>query len=627
MASPQRATLVTWSRNRGPFAGAALLVGLSLPMAMASFRAAGNGRGDAAARMRAELEARHGLHVQPADVSWERPPARTLADAVRGTRALFLGARVPGAPRDLYRAHVRLTPEGQLLAVSSPINLTHTAVGDDHSLRVRGDRAAYATSAYGAVQAVTILDLAGEPEAALAALDAPARARQSVTDLLTTGVLEGVGRIVVRLDPAPTAVELAWQSATRLAVLPAGGAPLSIDAGSARLRAGAGATVDRVVHDAEPPILWAVETVRAVVGPAPIAWLEGRTFALADLGRRIEHGAVSPARAQTRAAPRRPEDPDAPVGWPPPDIRPRVEPAEAGEGRWHPSAPAFVARLPGAPPAFYETFVRPDGARPYVRVHLVAMDMRQLALGVVAGAEDPEPTVGPPGTGRLPHRREVVENLVAAFNGAFKTKHGEYGMVEEGRVLLPPMREAATIATRADGRVGIGSWPGDWHVSGDIVSLRQNLDPLVDRGVLNPRGRRLWGFPLPDMDAMQTQRSGLCVDRGGNLLYFYGADLSGPLLGEAMLSASCSYGIHLDMNPWHCAFVYTRIHDPDAWLAANDRPGRAGALAELYEARTMARGMMDPKRYLVRSPKDFFYLVRRPAMLERPSYRLDGGPL
>jgi hypothetical protein len=200
-------------------------------------------------------------------------------------------------------------------------------------------------------------------------------------------------------------------------------------------------------------------------------------------------------------------------------------------------------------------------------------------------------------------------------------------MIQDRRVLLPPMRRAATILTRSDGRIGIGSWPGDWHVSPDVVSLRQNLDPLVDRGALNPSGRRLWGFPLPGMDAMQTQRSGLCIDRGGNLIYLYGADLSGPLLGEAMRSASCSYGIHLDMNPYHCAFLYTRIRDPDAWLAANDRPGRSGALAELYEATTIARGMMDPKRYLIRSPKDFFYLTLRPAMLERPSYRLEGGSL
>lgn len=626
MAAPHRATLSTWGRSRGPFAAGVLLVALGLPAAVARpVRPAGDG--DASSVIRDELRLRFGLHADAKDLAWERPPARDLRDALGGTRVLFLAARAAGAPRDLYRADVRRTPDGRVLSVRRPTNLTRTGFGDDHSLRVQAPWAAYATTAYGHVQAVTILDLRGEPEAALAALDLPARARRSVTDLLATGVLEGVGRTVVRLDPAPTTARLEWRGAGRLAIVPAGAAPLSIDAEAARLLAGAGGTVDRVVHDAEPPILWAVETVRSVVGPAPIAWLEARTFALADLGRRIEHGAVSQGRAAAAASPRSLPRADAVVGWPPPAIAARLSPAEAGEGQWRPSAPAFVARLPGAPPAFYETFVRPDPARPYVRVLLVAMDLRQLALGVVAGAEDPEPTVGPPGTGRLPHRADVVERLVGAFNGAFKTKHGEYGMVEDGRVLLPPMRQAATIVARADGRVGIGSWPGDWHVSPDVVSLRQNLDPLVDRGGLNPRRRRLWGFPLPGMDAMQTQRSGLCIDRGGNLLYFYGADLSGPLLGEAMLSASCSYGIHLDMNPYHCAFVYARIRDPLAWLAANDRPGRAGALAELYQAQTITRGMMDPKRYLVRSPKDFFYLTLRSSMLERPSYRLDGGPL
>ena len=70
--------------------------------------------------------------------------------------------------------------------------------------------------------------------------------------------------------------------------------------------------------------------------------------------------------------------------------------------------------------------------------------------GLVAGAT---------GTGRLPDDPETLKRIVAAFNGAFKTEHGAYGMMVEGNVLLPPQDEAATIATYEDGTVVMGSWP------------------------------------------------------------------------------------------------------------------------------------------------------------------------
>ena len=58
-----------------------------------------------------------------------------------------------------------------------------------------------------------------------------------------------------------------------------------------------------------------------------------------------------------------------------------------------------------------------------------------------------------------------------------------------------------------------------------IVSFRQNLDPLVDRGQVNPTGRNLWGFTLPGKGA-QTERTGLCVTTSGHLLYAWGDDVS-----------------------------------------------------------------------------------------------------
>jgi hypothetical protein len=121
------------------------------------------------------------------------------------------------------------------------------------------------------------------------------------------------------------------------------------------------------------PVLWAVDTVRAIpwIGPGPIEWAEGRFFALKDALRRLryrlggedeeedEPEEIADAE-ETHSLPLPTglivgaEDP--PVAWPPPPIEPPVfKRRKPGEGRWRPATPEFVRRLPGAPPAVYRT--------------------------------------------------------------------------------------------------------------------------------------------------------------------------------------------------------------------------------------------------------------------------------
>src|SRR5205085_9588039 len=92
--------------------------------------------------------------VQPADIRWE-PSRGLVADAEVGRFALFLGSRERGGPRDVWRARVRVTPEGRPIEVTGAIDLTQTPLGDDHALVVDGEQAAYATSAFGQEQSVT----------------------------------------------------------------------------------------------------------------------------------------------------------------------------------------------------------------------------------------------------------------------------------------------------------------------------------------------------------------------------------------------------------------------------------------------------------------------------------------
>jgi hypothetical protein len=249
------------------------------------------------------------------------------------------------------------------------------------------------------------------------------------------------------------------------------------------------------------------------------------------------------------------------------------------------------------------------------------MDTRQLDFDMEAGVEDPEPLTGPHGSGRIPRDPAVSRRVAAAFNGAFKTEHGHYGMMVHKRVLLPPIPGAATVVVLDDGRVGFGTWGTGKGLAGiagvadgQIDSFRQNLDPLIDHGQSNPTKRNLWGFTLPGKGA-QTERTGLCVTSSGHLVYAWGDDLSATSLAKALQMAGCDYAMHLDMNPYHTGFIFMAIED----LAAHK-----------YKSQLLSPSMsIPPDRYIQYAPKDFFYVRLHdptpPAVDGASPWRADGG--
>jgi hypothetical protein len=552
--------------------------------------------------------------VAPDDIRWE-PSRGDLADLLLGRRVLFLGADRVGAPRDVWRATVRVTPDGMPLGVAGTSNLTSTPLGDDHALVARGTRAAFATFAFGQEQSVTLLDLAPPPGESDGLLDGVMR---WLTNVQETGGGEGVGRVDVTLDQPAAHVGLALRPDALAFDLSDGGAQVR----HAEVRADTGDLVgspdgmhaEAARHLPKRFVLWAVDTVRAVpwIGPAPIAWLEEHVFAVKDELRQLAwkaHGTDSTdTLADAAEAPRPPaavldaSQASEEAAWPPANVPSIWKTLEPGEGEWVvPHAPWMKKLDPSAPPAMVRTFVRPDPDRPYTRVLLVAMDMRQLDLEMEAGTEDPKPLTGGHGPGRIPRDPAVFTRVVAAFNGAFKTEHGNYGMMVHKHVLLPPQPNAATVLVTSDHRVGFGTW-ADTHDIGrirgleaaDIDSFRQNLDPLVDQGEVNPMGRALWGYTLPGQ-GMQTERTGLCVTTAGHLVYAWGDDVSGTALGKAMKMGGCNYAMHLDMNPHHTGFIFANIND---------------LKTKSYKSELLTPLMtVSPERYIEYAPKDFFYVL------------------
>jgi hypothetical protein len=225
--------------------------------------------------------------------------------------------------------------------------------------------------------------------------------------------------------------------------------------------------------------------------------------------------------------------------------------------------------------------------------------MRQLELHMVGGMEDPESTTGSSGRGRIPRRPNLMKRIVAAFNGGFKTAHGEFGMMVEGDILVPPVDGAATVATMQNGQVLMGAWPGNAVIPPKMVSLRQNLEPLLKRGQINPNNRSCWGVVVnDDLSGMKTVRSGLCRHPGGYLIYVWGRALTARDLGRAMKIAGCDFGMHLDMNPYHTVFAYFRF------------PDDVDVDSLRFDAEIAIRKLIySPERYVYRSPKDFFFVA------------------
>jgi hypothetical protein len=572
----------------------------------------------------ASLGAAVGGKVMPADVRWEASDG-SLGDYLFGRKVLFLASETPSGPRDLYRAHARLAPEGRVVELFAPRNLTGTPLGDDHSLVVLGDHAAFATFVYGQEQTVTWLDLGGERAAPAGPDDSLAdRVTDCVTRYEDTGSLAGIARVEVSLVPPARAIGLALgprDLSIELVDDTGKRATATLDGERAELEHAPGEMhADLVRRFPKRFVLWAVDTVRAWVGPAPIAWLEEHVFAARDTLRRavfqVRGGGAETADvlAEPQAQPAPAAALDASqaggdgVAWPPQTVPSIWKTKEPGEGEWQEPRLAWTSKRDaapvghdGPPPAFYRTFVRPDPDRPYSRVILVAMDMRQLDLAMEAGTEDPKPLTGGHGPGRIPRDPAVASRVVAAFNGGFKTEHGSYGMMVNRRILLPPQPSAATVVVLKDQRVGFGTWADTHEVTGvqgvraeDIVSFRQNLDPLVDNGEVNPMGRALWGYTLPG-SGMQTERSGICVTDTGQMLYAWGDDVSGTALGKALKAAGCTYAMHLDMNPHHTGFIFSKITE----LRGHNY--RSELLTPLMT--------VSPDRYIEYAPKDFFYVL------------------
>lgn len=254
----------------------------------------------------------------------------------------------------------------------------------------------------------------------------------------------------------------------------------------------------------------------------------------------------------------------------------------SGEGVWRPL---------GAGGVLWQTWMRPDPRHPPVVAAAVLVPRGSARLHLVAGTREPVPDAH--AAGRVP--TSALGSLLATFNAGFKMKdsHGGWEVGASPQVPLVPGR-ASLVLTR-DGAWRIGSWARDVGPAPDVAAVRQNLELVVTNGkpvpglTSNAHGR--WGTAHTQFQ--YTWRSGIGVDKAGDLIYVAGRSMRLSTFADAMARLGVVEGMQLDIHTDMVSF--------------NAVVGRHGD--QVVTRRLLSAMASSARRYLRTDQRDFFYLT------------------
>jgi hypothetical protein len=272
-------------------------------------------------------------------------------------------------------------------------------------------------------------------------------------------------------------------------------------------------------------------------------------------------------------------DPQHPIYRPPP-IKPLIHPALPGEGVWH-AASATAGRRP---PVLLATF-RSDPEYPQFVAGVAWIDTGRTQLAYVPGLAEP-PELENRGPAEVPPSKR--DRIAATFNGGFPLETSNAGLIYRGETLAPMVNGIATLIEHRDGRVDIRPWEHGETVPPNIVFAKQNLPPIIDEGKLNPNlsDGPEWGATVNN--AIRVWRSGLGIDKRGNLIYAAANYQTVESLAKILQQAGAVRALELDINEDWTSFISYR--HPGAKEPSN-------LLPEMFRPDT---------RYLVPDERDFF---------------------
>lgn len=333
----------------------------------------------------------------------------------------------------------------------------------------------------------------------------------------------------------------------------------------------------------------AARTSNDSVAPAP---LESRA-----------HESAAPAEASNTAEPASPTPPAPSVEAPPSEapftppevIIPSARSASPEDGRWTP--------WPEGQTALYRTTVHPHHTSKFVRLDVVAIDLRSVELHWVPGTLDDEKGVltERERLGLIPAEHHEATRLV--FNGGFQPRHGRWGLVQGDRVLQPPKPEGCVVVSpRSDseGTVAIGPWVNISRQGDPFAFVRQTPPCLLQAGDVSAEllAGRDKAYAGNDPNLRTRRRSALGLDASRRVLFYaLGTETEPVDLARGLAAVSASEALQLDIN-WN----WTRC-----LLPGRDEQGRVRAREALVEGMPYGKN-----EYFSRpSERDFFYLTAR----------------
>jgi hypothetical protein len=228
-------------------------------------------------------------------------------------------------------------------------------------------------------------------------------------------------------------------------------------------------------------------------------------------------------------------------------VAPLIHPALAGEGVWRATRPGLEAE----PPVLLTT-LRNQPEYPRVVAGLAWIDTKRTTVTLNPGRQEPSVSI-PRGAMDLP--QEKRGKLLASFNSGFKLSDSRGGLALNGHTYATMRNGQATLVGYTDGRVDVVEWSGGPIASSSVAFARQNLPLIVDNGRPNPNlnSGAEWGATVGG--AILVWRSGIGVDRYGNLIYAAGDNQTVPSLADTLIHAGAVRAMELDINSYWVSFI------------------------------------------------------------------------
>lgn len=357
--------------------------------------------------------------------------------------------------------------------------------------------------------------------------------------------------------------------------------------------------------------------MRSVFGARAVAWLEDVAYGLQDrfnmwrykgkapktfwTATKPSAAAPAPVASPSVAPVAKPKKPSEPPFAPAAFVPPHPEVATPADGMW---AAVVDRQRPQARVIMHKTMVHPDRRRGFAALAVVAMERKSFRLTLVAGTVEPQ-------THRLSRKQRpgripasAFDSLVAAFNGGFKSTHGQYGMMLDGVEFVPARGYACTFVRYKSGLLDLGTWSSLKGKLKRMTYYRQTPPCLVEKNKLHKalhyhEYAKGWGATVSGETIIRRSAIGLNADR--RILYYgLGEAMTAQSLARGMKAAGAVDVAELDVN-----------HSYPRFLFYDREPGQAQPYAR--EAIIPA---IEYKRdeYVGRSSRrDFFYLTRKEA--------------